>query len=101
MNQTPEELGRKIKEARARDGEKQASVPGKAANGSALRAATDLVAGVFVGGFLGYWIDRWIGSKPWGMVILLLLGFTAGFLNIYRAQTGQDFKTGFKKDKKE
>ncbi|MBI3440457.1 MAG: AtpZ/AtpI family protein [Proteobacteria bacterium] len=64
--------------------------------GQALRAGTDLVAALVVGGFLGYWIDRWLGSKPWGMIIFFFLGFAAGFLNIYRSQMGQDYKIGFK-----
>ena len=59
------------------------------------------VAALIVGGFLGYWIDRWLGSKPWGMVIFFFLGFAAGFLNIYRSQTGQDYKIGFKETTKD
>lgn len=111
MNQTPDELGRKISEARKRQGldippEKTgpSTDSGSPSTGKALRAATDLVAALFVGGFLGYWIDQWLGTKPWGMIIFFFLGFGAGFMNIYRAQTGQDYKVGFKepanKDKK-
>lgn len=107
MSQTPEELGKKIREARERQGQNAAPSPGLktgqdgAATGKALRAATDLVAALCVGGFLGYGIDRWLGTKPWGMILFFFLGFAAGFLNIYRAQMGQDYKIGFKADKKE
>ncbi|MCE9506986.1 MAG: AtpZ/AtpI family protein [Alphaproteobacteria bacterium] len=111
MSQTPDELGQKIKEALGRQ-DPSSTAPKQAAEGKnapsgtaqALRAGTDLVAALVVGGFLGYWIDRWLGTKPWGMIILFFLGFAAGFLNIYRSQTGQDYKIGFKetpKDKKE
>lgn len=102
---TPEDLAKKIKDARNRqDRERPAASPlgSPAAGGTAkaMRAATDLVAALAVGGGLGYAIDHWLGTKPWGMIILLFLGFIAGFLNIYRAETGQDFKIGFKHEDK-
>jgi ATP synthase protein I len=107
MNQTPEELGRKIKEAQARQDQnsdplgarkgKGAGSTDSAATARALRAATDLVTAVVVGGFIGYWIDKWLGYAPLAMIVFLLLGFAAGFMNIYRAQTGQDFTVGFPK----
>lgn len=102
MNLTPDELGRKIREAKG-DQLPTDPKPSKGNNlsgsGQALRAGTDLVVALVVGGFLGYWIDHWLGTKPWGMIIFFFLGFAAGFLNIYRAQMGQDYKIGFKKDK--
>lgn len=109
MSHTPEELARKIKEAQTRqDHEKgsSTSVTGKsqdtAGTGKALRASTDLVAALIVGGFLGYWIDQWLGTKPWGMIIFFFLGFAAGFMSIYKAQMGQGYGIGFKdKGKKE
>src|SRR5690242_7421560 len=34
------------------------------------------------GGFLiGLLLDRWFGTRPWMMLILLFLGFVAGFIN--------------------
>lgn len=99
MTLTPDELDRKIKEARARD-EKPASSPGNVLGtdaGSArmaFRAAIELVSALVVGGVLGYGIDHWLGTKPWGMIIMFFLGFAAGFLNIYRAAMGQDLKIG-------
>ncbi len=108
MSQSPDDLGRKISEARKRQGldtppEKTVTSgdKGSSSTGKALRASTDLVAALFVGGFLGYWIDQWLDTKPWGMIIFFFLGFGAGFLNIYRSQTGQDYKIGFKEPAKE
>lgn len=102
MSGTPEDLGQKIREARER--QEAAHKPKESAGkeklpsgaGNALRASTDLVAALVVGGFLGYWIDRWLDTKPFGMILFFFLGFGAGFLNIYRSQTGQDYKVGFK-----
>ncbi len=97
---TPEQLSQKIKEARAKQGQDpdptapKPAQPGDAATAKAMRAATELVAALMVGGFLGYWLDTWLNTKPLFMILLFFAGFVAGFLNIYRAQTGQEFKVG-------
>jgi ATP synthase protein I len=49
-----------------------------------FRLSSELVAGVLVGAGLGWLIDRWLGSLPWGMFVFALLGFTAGVLNVMR-----------------
>ena len=43
------------------------------------------MAGVLLGAGLGWLIDLWLGISPWGMIVFLLLGFTAGVLNVMRA----------------
>jgi ATP synthase protein I len=50
-----------------------------------FRLSTELVAGVLIGAAIGWLIDRWLGITPWGMIVFLLLGFTAGVLNVMRA----------------
>ena len=50
-----------------------------------FRLSTELVGGVAVGAFIGWALDRWLGISPWGMIVFLLLGFTAGVLNVMRA----------------
>lgn len=50
-----------------------------------FRLSTELVAGVLVGAGLGWLIDRMVGTSPWGLIVLLLLGFTAGVLNVMRS----------------
>lgn len=49
-----------------------------------FRLSSELVAGVLVGAGLGWLIDRWLGSLPWGMFVFALAGFTAGVLNVMR-----------------
>jgi ATP synthase protein I len=50
-----------------------------------LRLSSELVAGVVVGGVLGWSLDYWVGTKPWGLIVLVLLGFVAGVLNVLRS----------------
>jgi ATP synthase protein I len=44
-----------------------------------------MIAGLLVGGFLGYWLDRWLGWAPYSLVTGLILGFGAGANNAWRA----------------
>jgi len=50
-----------------------------------FRLSSELVAGVLVGGGIGWALDRWLGISPWGLIVFLLLGFTAGVLNVMRS----------------
>jgi ATP synthase protein I len=50
-----------------------------------FRLSTELVAGVAVGAGLGWLLDKWLGTTPWGMIVLLMFGFAAGILNVMRA----------------
>jgi ATP synthase protein I len=60
--------------------QKPANRPGQLARQFAL--ATELpfllVGGVFGGGFLGFLLDRWLKTKPWGMIVLGAVGFFVG-----------------------
>ncbi len=42
-----------------------------------------MVSGPLVGGGLGWLVDSWIDSWPWGSGIGLLLGIMAGFRNVW------------------
>jgi len=53
--------------------------------GVAYRVLVDMIAGLLVGGFLGYWLDRWLGSHPYSLTVGLLVGFAAGVNNAWRA----------------
>lgn len=54
------------------------------AMGQALRLATEMVAGVAVGGFIGWALDRLFGTAPFLMVAFLFLGGAAGIMNVVR-----------------
>lgn len=49
-----------------------------------VRYASEFSAAVIVGGALGWIFDYFVGTLPWGMLIGIILGFTAGTRNIVR-----------------
>jgi ATP synthase protein I len=51
----------------------------------ALRLSSEFVAGVLLGGLIGWLVDHFAGTSPWGLIVFLLLGFGAGTLNTMRA----------------
>jgi len=51
----------------------------------AYRVLIDMIAGLLVGGFLGYWLDRWLGWAPYALIGCLILGFAGGVNNAWRA----------------
>jgi ATP synthase protein I len=50
-----------------------------------FRLSSELVAGVLAGAALGWGFDRLLSTSPWGLIVFLLLGFTAGVINVMRA----------------
>ena len=50
-----------------------------------FRLSSELVAGVVVGAVLGWACDYFLPTKPWGLIVFVLLGFVAGVVNVMRA----------------
>ena len=44
-----------------------------------------LPSSIAVGLFLGYLLDRWLGTEPWLLLILTVLGIVSGLLSLFRA----------------
>ncbi len=65
--------------------EGKAGAGGATGYGQAMKLSSEFIAGIAVGAGLGWMIDRLTGSSPWGLIILLLLGFVAGVLNVLRS----------------
>lgn len=82
-------LEEKLSGRRVAEQEKEAARAGKNTGwGNALRLSSEFIAAVIVGAALGWVLDRWAGTSPWGLIVFLLLGFAAGVVNVMRA-TGQ------------
>src|ERR1700720_1304393 len=95
-------LGERLDKARARRGSyPSASAPDNAALqqgvGVGFRIGIELVVAVVVATGLGWAIDRWLGTRPWGMIVLFFLGVGAGMLSVYRAVTGIGMAAGYRR----
>ncbi|HEV7276891.1 MAG TPA: AtpZ/AtpI family protein [Devosiaceae bacterium] len=51
----------------------------------ALRLGSEFIAAIVVGAGAGFLLDQWLGTGPWLMLVLLLIGFAAGVLNVTRS----------------
>lgn len=58
--------------------------PGMNGLARGLRIGTEFIAAILVGTGIGYLIDLGLGTSPWGMLTLFLVGFAAGILNVTR-----------------
>jgi len=56
----------------------------------------EFVGAVIVSGILGYLLDRWLGTRPWGMILFFFLGVATGMVNVYRAISGMGMAIGYK-----
>lgn len=54
-------------------------------SGLAYAAALSLFAAVVGGLVIGWLLDRWLGTRPWLLVVGLVLGAAAGFYEFIRA----------------
>ncbi len=54
-------------------------------SGIAYAAAFSLFAAVVSGLIVGWLLDRWLGTKPWLLVVGVILGAAAGFYEFIRA----------------
>lgn len=52
-----------------------------------MRAGSQFVSAVVLGGGLGWLIDHWLKTKPFGMLILMVLGFIAAIANVWRSMS--------------
>jgi ATP synthase protein I len=50
-----------------------------------FRLSSELIAGVVVGAALGWGVDRLLSTSPFGFIVLTLLGFVAGVVNVVRS----------------
>jgi ATP synthase protein I len=60
----------------------------------ALELPFMLVGPPVVGGAIGYFLDRWLHTKPWVMIVLGLCGVAVGLRDTIKAATAGDKKSG-------
>jgi ATP synthase protein I len=85
-------LDARLKAARERMGVRTPppATPGDTDGGyrAGNRVLADLIGGITGGLFLGWVIDQFAGTRPWGMVVMMFFGIFVAFRNIVR-QSGQ------------
>jgi ATP synthase protein I len=42
------------------------------------------VLAIVIGVWLGWMLDKWLGTSPWMFFLFFVLGLAAGVLNVYR-----------------
>ena len=53
--------------------------------GKALKISTELVASVFVGSIIGFFLDNWFDTKPFLTICFFFIGVAAGILNVFKS----------------
>ena len=105
MTEPPErsslkDLDARLKAARQRQEEASGAAREKRAGSSGMgvgfRLAIELVTALVVGVAIGYGLDRWLGTAPLFLIVFFFLGSAAGFLNVYRASSGQGYAVGYR-----
>lgn len=54
--------------------------------GAASKASTmglHMISGPAVGALMGFFLDKWLGTKPWLLIFFVISGVGAGFKNVY------------------
>jgi ATP synthase protein I len=62
----------------------------------AIRIGTEMVAALILGVGFGYFLDYWLETKPWFLIMFFFLGAGAGILNVYRAASDLDKAPAYK-----
>jgi ATP synthase protein I len=78
------EIEERLRKAREkRDEVRQVEAPNSKL-GVAFRLVTELMAGVIVGGALGWGLDRILGTAPFLLIVMFMVGIAAGIFNVVR-----------------
>ena len=80
-------LEARLKAAREREEERNkphGTVESDANYSAGNRVLAELLAGIGGGAFIGWVIDRFAGTSPWGLLVVMALGIVVAFRNIIR-----------------
>lgn len=94
-------LGERLDKARAKRGGEVAADPdmpaGQQGVALGLRIGVEFVVAVVAATGLGWALDRWLGTRPWGTIVLFFLGVGAGMMSVYRAVAGIQTAVGYRR----
>jgi ATP synthase protein I len=66
--------------------------PGWRSLGEVASIGMTMVVATMIGLAAGYYADRWLGTSPWLMLVGLLFGIAAGFVNLFRSAKAAERK---------
>ncbi|MDX2027030.1 MAG: AtpZ/AtpI family protein [Alphaproteobacteria bacterium] len=97
-----DDLSARIRAAGKKPGDTHESIEGEVAGDTSDAARAGRVGYEFVGTILGcmligWLLDRWVGTSPWGILVMLAIGFGVGMFNVWRALNGYDQSVGLHK----
>ena len=78
-----QELKERIQTAKSTSTNKQ-NTKKESGAGFGFKISTEIIAALVVGVGIGLIVDKYLGTKPFGLIIFFIFGALAGFLNIYR-----------------
>ena len=80
------QLGKRLEDVRVRKAQPSAESRARgAAMGDAFKITAELIAGIAVGGGIGWALDRTLGTAPWLLIVFLILGFAGGMSNVIKS----------------
>ncbi len=74
----PSDSGLDARIAAAKAASSRPSTADSQAEGRGWAVGVEFIGAVLVSAFIGWLIDRFAGTAPWVMIVMLLLGFAAG-----------------------
>lgn len=80
-------LEKRLEAAKEREAQRNRPVAGAEADANyrlGNRVLAELIGGIGGGAFLGWVIDHFAGTSPWGLLVMMFLGIIVAFRNIIR-----------------
>ena len=80
-------LDARLTAAREREEQRNKPIAGAEADANyrmGNRVLAELIGGIGGGAFIGWVIDRFAGTSPWGLMVVMILGIVVSFRNIIR-----------------
>ena len=80
-------LEARLAAAREREAQRNKPIAGAEADANyrmGNRVLAELIGGIGGGVFIGWVIDRFAGTSPWGLLVVMFLGIVVSFRNIIR-----------------
>lgn len=83
------DLDARLKQARKAQGGRASNAPTlrseRSGFGQAMGMGAELISALVVGTGIGWFLDRWLDTRPLMTIIFIFLGGAAGILNVFRS----------------